>query len=245
MKRHEWAAIVAVLLILSAATYYGHYLLFHDAHHIFIYLVGDIGFMFLEVAMVTLVIDRLLHKRAQMAQEHKMNMVIGAFFSALGRELLHTLRPMVEDTETIASHISMRPNSSTADFKAAIKWVENTDFKVDASPELLEPVRNLLAEKRDFLLRLLENPVLLEHETFTDMLWSVSHFTDELCARKRLHELPDSDLQHIGADADRAFTRLIAQWVRYMQHLQSDYPYLYSFAVRANPLYVEEDVTVR
>ena len=80
MKRHEWIGIVAGLLALSAATYYGHYLLFHDAHHIFIYLLGDIGFMFLEVALVTLVIDRLLHKRAQMAQEHKMNMVIGAFF---------------------------------------------------------------------------------------------------------------------------------------------------------------------
>ena len=143
---------------------------------------------------------------------------------------------MVADTETIAAHISMKMDSSTADFKAAIKWVENTDFKVEASPELLEPVRNLLVANRDFQLRLLENPVLLEHETFTDMLWSVSHFTDDLCARQRLHELPDSDLQHIGADADRAFTRLIAQWVRYMQHLHGDYPYLYSFAVRANPL---------
>jgi hypothetical protein len=32
-----------------------------------------------------------------------------------------------------------------------------------------------LLEERDFLLRLLENPTLLEHESFTDLLRAVFH----------------------------------------------------------------------
>ena len=34
--------------------------------------------------------------------------------------------------------------------------------------------------------------------------------------------------------ADRA-RGLIAEWIAYMRHLKSDYPYLYSLAVRTNP----------
>jgi len=49
--------LLGVLLVaLSALCYALHYLIFHDAHHIFIYLVGDIAFVFIEVLMVTLVI---------------------------------------------------------------------------------------------------------------------------------------------------------------------------------------------
>jgi len=36
-----------VLVALSALVYLLHYVLFRDAHHIFIYLVGDIAFVFI------------------------------------------------------------------------------------------------------------------------------------------------------------------------------------------------------
>ena len=53
-------ALAAALLTLSALFYWMHFLLFHDAHHIFIYLVGDIAFVPIEVLLVTLILHRLV-----------------------------------------------------------------------------------------------------------------------------------------------------------------------------------------
>jgi hypothetical protein len=81
----------------------------------------------------------------------------------------------------------------------------------------------------------LENPNLLEHETFTDLLWAVFHLTKELEGRKELKNLSLKDSEHLIGDLKRAYRSLIMQWMFYMQHLKADYPYLFSLAMRTNP----------
>ncbi len=64
MKKHKDLFIIGAILIgLSVVLHYGHYLMFHDTHHLFIFLVADIAFIPLEVFFVTVVIDRILEKR--------------------------------------------------------------------------------------------------------------------------------------------------------------------------------------
>ena len=89
--------------------------------------------------------------------------------------------------------------------------------------------------KRSFLLLLMENPNLLEHAIFTDLLWATFHLTKELGFRQTMDLLSRTDLDHLQGDMDRTFHHLANQWLMYMEHLQSDYPYLYSLAVRTNP----------
>jgi len=96
-------------------------------------------------------------------------------------------------------------------------------------------VCTLLVGKRDFLVRLLENPNLLEHESFTDLLWAAFHLTEELDARGGFHGLPDTDRQHLAGDVKRVYSQLALQWLAYMEHLKTDYPYLFSLALRMNP----------
>jgi len=60
----NWRIVMGfVLIVLSALVYFIHYLIFRDPHHIFMYLVGDIAFVFIEVLLVTMIIDQLLHAR--------------------------------------------------------------------------------------------------------------------------------------------------------------------------------------
>jgi hypothetical protein len=92
----------------------------------------------------------------------------------------------------------------------------------------LEGLRCFLVKKRTFLLALLENQNLLEHESFTDLLWAVFHLTEELEGRQDLTKLPAVDYEHIANDLKRAYRQLISQWLLYMQHLKADYPYLFS-----------------
>ncbi|HUU31115.1 MAG TPA: hypothetical protein VMY69_03350, partial [Phycisphaerae bacterium] len=99
----------------------------------------------------------------------------------------------------------------------------------------LVALRDFLVSKRPFLLALLENPNLLEHEGFTDMLWAVFHLTEELARRRDLAAGPDSDREHLAGDIRRAYGRVLAEWLLYLAHLKRDYPYLFSLAVRTNP----------
>ncbi len=80
-----------------------------------------------------------------------------------------------------------------------------------------------------------ENPNILEHETFTDLLWAVFHLAEELENRVDVKNLSDTDYSHISGDMKRAYILLVSQWLNYMKHLKSAYPYLFSLAVRINP----------
>ncbi|GEM_PF-6299397 len=51
-------------------------------------------------------------------------------------------------------------------------------------------VRDLLISKTAFLLRLMENPNLLEHEQFTPLLMATFHLTEELRAHRMRKACP-------------------------------------------------------
>ena len=80
------------------------------------------------------------------------------------------------------------------DFKNAEDRIKDYKFHIDSNLGDLKRLRDFLSERRNFLLRLLENPNLLEHETFTELLWAVFHLTEELEYRQDLDKLPQSDL---------------------------------------------------
>ena len=82
MKRYSNLIILTVILIaFSALLYFVDYLIFRDAQHIFIYMMGDLAFLPLEVFLVIIVVERLMARREKQAILQKLNMVVGAFFS--------------------------------------------------------------------------------------------------------------------------------------------------------------------
>jgi hypothetical protein len=99
----------------------------------------------------------------------------------------------------------------------------------------LHDLRRFLIDNRKFQLRLVENPVLLEHEHFSELLRSVYHVTEELIARIELKNMPYEDEAHIKTDIERAYRLLIKEWFFYIIHLRNEYPYLFSFSTRMNP----------
>jgi len=232
--RWQWW-LGAILIALSVAVYYIHYAIFRDAHHIFIYLVGDIAFVFVEVLMVTLVIHRLLTGREKRILLKKLNMVIGAFFSEVGTELAKLLLMFDNNATAVGRRLMISADWSRRDFDSACRYIAGYEGDIDCGKGDLETLKHFLATKRDFLLNLLENPNLLEHESFTDVLWAVFHLTEELGRRTDVRSLPATDLKHLAGDITRVYRVLLVEWLRYMRHLRRDYPYLFSLAVRTNP----------
>jgi hypothetical protein len=124
---------------------------------------------------------------------------------------------------------------SDTDYAIARKNLRKIDFTVDARNGNLQEMHDFFVQQRSFVLTLMENPNLLEHESFTDMLLAASHLMEELSMRSDLASLSAKDLQHISVDMKRAFSALVNVWLGYMHHLKKEYPYLYSLAVRTNP----------
>jgi hypothetical protein len=224
-----------LLLALSALFYALHYALFRDAHHILIYMVGDIAFVFIEVLLVTLIIHQVLSEREKRAMLKKLNMVIGAFFSEVGTTLLRYFRGFDADAEKVSRHLVVRDEWSPEHFAQMQKVLEGHESRINPERGDLEGLQDFLAGKRGFLLRLLENPNLLEHERFTELLWAVFHLAEELSHRSRIGELPESDYRHLAVDIKRAYGLLVREWLAHMEHLKNEYPYLFSLAVRTNP----------
>lgn len=245
-KRPGWQKNLAVFLVLlSACLYLLHFLIFKDAHHISIYLLGDIAFLPIDVLLVTLIIHRLLSEREKRTRLEKLNMVIGTFFSEVGTRLLTSFSDFDPQLDSIRKELIVTEEWSNDRFSNLSKRLAIYDFGVDIKKMDLENLRSFLLGERDFLIRILENPTLLEHEQFTELLRAVFHLMEELEHRDDMTKLPDSDYRHLANDIKRAYVLMVHQWIEYFRYLKDNYPYLFSLAMRTNPFDATASIIVK
>jgi len=237
-----WMA--AGLIAASAALYVLHFALFRDAGHIFIYGLGELAFLPLEVLVVTLIIDRLLHEQEKKARLKKVNMVVGAFFSEMGLDLLREFAVHDGGIEKLRQSLPSRRGLSALEPALLRGALSRFSFSTEMAAADLKALKDFLKGKRDFSLRLLENPTLLEHESFTGLLMAVFHLTEELEHRPTLKGLPGSDYAHLAVDVNRAYAALAREWFTYLAHLRGNYPYLLSLAVRNDPFESKTSVII-
>lgn len=223
------------LVLLSATIYIVKYLLFSDPGNTYQYIFNALGFLPINVLLVTLILNELLSVRSKRERLEKVNMVIGTFFSEVGTNLLTLISDRDPDLSGIRQDLIVTETWTPKIFSEVRDrlWHHRYDVIVDAMD--LEELRRYLIERRDFLLRLLENPILLEHELFTDLLRATFHLTEELERRGEFARLPESDIRHLTEDIGRVYRLLTGEWLSYMEYLGRNYPYLFSFAMRANP----------
>lgn len=242
----RWKLLAGLaLLTLSLTLYIVHFSIFQDRHHLLIFLVGDLAFVPFEVFIVTLLIDQMLESRERRQRMEKLNMVIGTFFSHLGTPLLSAISCSDPGIPALRAEISRTVMEKERKSGA----VKNTLLAHRCSASIgeidLVALRDLLERNEDFILRIIENPMVFEHESFTDLILAVTHLDEELRARDSLTSLPATDLAHLQGDINRAYLRLVPEWVRYMDYLEKHYPYLYSLALRKNPFDKDASVIVR
>lgn len=242
----RWIVLVGIALVTIAIFLTVlHFLIFRDLHHIAIYFLGDLAFIPVEVLCVTLIIDQLLESREKKQRMEKLNMVIGMFFSRVGTPLMARLATADTCVMPLKKDLAIRPADWTADrFRAAQAGLSGWHCKVDPAQVDREALREFLKSNEDFLLRLMENPTVFEHESFTDLMFAVTHLEEELIARDDLSNLPPSDLAHLEIDIERVYSRLVPEWLKYMEYLRNHYPYLFSLAMRQNPFDEKASVVV-
>jgi len=246
MKKINWLTALGIsFVLLSVTTYFIHYLIFRDSTFIFKYFVAQIGFLPISTLLVTVVLNRLMGKRDKLARLQKLNMVIGAFFVDVGTDLLRSLASIDLEAKNYGQSLQMNSNWAQEDFQQAKRQIKDINMDKDHIPSHLLEIDAFLTAKREHLLRLLENPNLLEHESFSQLLWAIFHLTEEMAGRADLRNLSRADYAHIRGDISRVYMHLINQWVDYMENLHSNYPFLFSLAIRTNPFNPEASIEVK
>jgi len=245
MKYLPWEGRVAVVALLFALAFnLVHYAFFRDGNYIAMFILAQLGFLPVSVYLVTVVLNQLLGRREKQAMLKKLNMVIGSFFSEVGTDLLRRITKREPDKKVSRTHLLVGQEWGRSEYHRAKARLKEEGDTVSREAVDWEGLRSFLTEKRSFLLSLLGNPNLLEHESFTDLLWAVFHLAEELGNRDSVSSLPESDHEHLVGDIRRVNALLSLEWLAYMQHLQEDYPYLFSLAVRTNPFDPDAKVEV-
>lgn len=223
------------LLVLSFTIYFAQIMIFNKTEDTFFYLLQDIAFIPVQILIVTIIVNELMARSEKRSMLKKMNMVIGAFFSEVGTELLRHFVTYDMNCEEMKKELAIDSIWDENRFRNAVQYVKRHNYCLSCEGGALLELKAFLASKRTFMLSLLENQNLLEHTSFTDMLWAIFHLTEELDYRKNVECLSKTDCEHVIGDIKRAYGALVEEWLLYVFHLKTDYPFIYSLVTRVNP----------
>ncbi|HEY5995807.1 MAG TPA: hypothetical protein VIU29_02245, partial [Candidatus Deferrimicrobiaceae bacterium] len=217
MNERRWQLFMGgALAAVASALYFAQYELFGDAKSVFQGLVGNLAFLPLYILFATLMLDTLLRKREKSILLKKLNMAIGVFYAEAGTRLLETFTAFDPDAESLRRSVAEGGGWSEADFSRLAESLKAHPYEIDCGLAEIGPLREFLLERRTFLLGLLTNPNLLEHDTFTDLLWAVFHLAEELAHRPSGYRPEGADAAHLANDIRRAYSLMASDWLAYM-----------------------------
>ncbi|HJK57773.1 MAG TPA: hypothetical protein O0X46_03250, partial [Methanocorpusculum sp.] len=111
VTRLTWEQRLIVALICASAVIYAiKFLVFGDngESNTLSYIFNSLGFLTINMLIVTLIINRLLAMRAKQEQQEKMKMVVGLFFSEMGARLLRLIIVSDPDAEAVRNILTVR-----------------------------------------------------------------------------------------------------------------------------------------
>ncbi len=231
----RWETKIGIVLIFSSFFFYFlNYLTFHDTTFIEKYILVQLGFLPISVLLVSIVLNSLMVRKERRERMEKLNIVIGSFFAEIGKDLLRYLSKYDERIENLMHHIeSLRKN--VEDFPSLKRAVEGRKYKIVIERMNLYEFRKYLLDNKEFVVNLLDNPVIIEHETFTDLLWNLLYVTERLKRTIDFENMCPEDRKSLKMDMERLYRLLAYEWVSYVHYLRGNYPHIFLYEINSNP----------
>ncbi len=245
LKKQKYLLNISLGLVLASVILYGiHYLIFRDSYFLGLYILDHFAFLPIEILLVTIVIGGVIRYREKTQRLDKLNMVLGSFYSEVGHTLLKQIGHSDPNIDHKLDILKISSHWTHNDFLHVKKLIRESESNITISQLDLPGLKSFLLSKRIFLLRLLENPNLLEHDLLTYLMQATFHLLEELEFRPGFNDLPKPDLDHLAFDTKRVYIPLIIHWLEYMYYLKVNFPYLFSLAARTNPFNKDASVII-
>ena len=250
-SHNRWKIKFSIIMIIAIIVIYGsNILILKDPEHVISYIWTHLGFIPVDILIVAFVLDEIISKKEKEAMMEKLDMIMSTFFSELGNDLINQLSS-VNTHKADTGYLKSIKNWTDKDYENKLKEIKNINipFKADVAPqereEYLTNIRDLLINKREFIVGLLNNPNLLEKEEFSGLLTAILHLDEELEHRPDLSKVSDIDFNHLNGDMERIYNKLIHEWIYYLKYLNKHYPYMIALIIRTNPFDESADVYVK
>jgi len=239
-----------IMIIIAIIIFLTKILVFNDSAEVISYIWLHIGFIPIDIIIVTFVIDEIMSRKEKEAIYEKIDMLMGTFFAEIGDSLIEKIST-ANEYKANTEYLKSISTWDEKDFKKALKDFDEKSikFKANVAKEdreaFLLDIKELLVEKREFLINLMNNPNLLEKDKFSNLIIAIFHLDEELERRSNLAELKESDFNHLNGDIKRVYSKLVYEWISYLEYINKHYPYMISLAIRTNPFDEDADVHVK
>lgn len=227
--------ISVVMIVIAISIYIAQIVLFNTPDQTIFYLLQDLAFLPISVILISYILEKYLKNKEKEEKFKKLQIVVSAFYSEVGTTLIRKISLFDNMLPLFKEKIDFSHALDNKEKKILLNQIMSFNYDMDLEKSDLEELKLFLISKKTYITRMFENPNMLEHSRFLDMLWSVFHLLDELENRDDLKSLPDNDKEHLINDFKRAYPLLIYEWIEYMTYLKKEYPYLYSLAIRKIP----------
>lgn len=244
-KRRMEIILVIILLSISFLLYSLENYIFNDSRTIYENLLSQIAFLPIYVLIVTLFIEQIIEKKDKRDILHKVNVVIGVFFNEVGRDLLYNLSSVDANFAEIKEKMKFQADNFDDKCNDVLGFMKKYKSNFQCRQGGFKRLKAFVVSKKEILLMMMENPNLMENESFTELLLALFHLYEELSKRENLDVLSEADHNHLIGDVERVYYLLIDEWLHYMKHLKESYPYLFSLEVRVNPLNAEAKIELQ
>ena len=146
MKPSRYILLLAVALLLtSALVCLVAYDIYGKADEIGFWLLMETAFLPIQVLLVGLIIERLLARHERRQRLHKMNMVIGVFFTELGTHLLGDLAASLDNRAAVVEALGIRGDWSPANYHRALERARALEYRVNLDALDLPVLKQVLA----------------------------------------------------------------------------------------------------
>lgn len=227
MEKKRMYITVAILIAISVVIYALQIIIFDDKRTTAFYIFQDLAFMPITIAIATLVVGDLMNRRQQKEQQEKTRMLTSSFFTQMGTDLIDT---MIQDSANAGElkQLMQSPLQSDKDVQKVQVQLQSADLAFTLTEEVYDRSMDLILKNQLSLLTLSSNPLLLEHECFTEMLWGIFHLNDEFRLRGKYSELDEAGREHMQEDFIKVFRLLLINRAANLKYLRDTYPNYYS-----------------
>lgn len=223
MTKKETIRTILLLGFISACIYGLQIVLFHDVRNTEFYILQDLAFIPVSIAITTIVVGNIMDSRARKEASEKAAMLRAVFFTDIGRTLMMCLYKVTD-----SNILSFLDEDISVSEKQ--KRIHSCNIQVHTDKDTYEFIRTFLQSKQQDLMTLSGNNDLMDQDDFTQLLGGLFHLLDEFSLRGSYDQLNESDIMHMDDDFSKVLILLCVNMAANADFQQKHFPDFYQKA---------------
>jgi hypothetical protein len=172
-------------------------------------------------------IEHIVSERERKDRLRNLNMIIGVFFSEVGMHLIKKLSAYDPDIDKVRSALVISNSLAETDFVKAHETLRKQAPRLESQSVPLAELQEFLSHDKRFMLTPLENHRCSNTIRSRTSSMRFFYLSEELHARDILTGLPMLDYNYLSEDINRVNGLIITEWLTYMPHRKTHYPYFF------------------